>query len=369
MTRTLAQRHDREAEMPTGVEVTTARARGALFGLACGDALGTTTEFMTPEAPPFPKLAVGPQTQVLGGGPFGLIPGQTTDDTQQAVLLASSLCEFGRYDPQDVACRLVAWRSDAFDIGAQTSSALAEIARGTDPREAGRLVWSRARNPRPAGNGSLMRTAPIGVFPFPTPEQRREASFADSSITHFDPKCQLACAVLNATIWSAINTRAGPSYLLDVARAEAVAAAEVLASRDSSIRQEVETAQRALLEDLTKAQDDDPKLYGPELHLHWQQGYVRVALRLTFWELLHAPDFESALVDVVNRGGDADTNGAICGSLLGAVFGESGIPQKWRNAVLNARPPDPWDGLYHPKRLIEFVEAVTKLYDVPEEEG
>lgn len=163
------------------------RARGALLGLAVGDALGTTLEFSHPGAPPFPALATGPQTEVTGGGPFRVIPGQVTDDTQMAVCLADSLLAVGRLDAREVASRYIAWSGYAFDIGRQTKAALRTARRQSDPRDAGKAVWIDGdRNL--AGNGSLMRTAPIGVF-FCLAEKERVCASLDersSSLRPFD---------------------------------------------------------------------------------------------------------------------------------------------------------------------------------------
>jgi ADP-ribosylglycohydrolase len=191
---------------------------------------------------------------MTGGGPFQVRPGQVTDDTQMACCLAASLRANGRFDLDDVARRYVEWSKHAFDVGAQTRQALAKVAAGLSPRRSGLEVWLRAGR-HPAGNGSLMRTVPIGIF------------FAG-----------------------------------------------------------------------------DPD--------------ARVALRLAFWELLHAPSFEAGLIDVVNRGSDADTNGAIASALLGAFHGERAIPRRWRVPVLEALeddPPGPLRDLYHPRRLLDLV--------------
>src|SRR5512132_96829 len=96
------------------------RQLGALFGLAIGDALGTTNEFKTMHAPAFPTLAKGPVRGIVGGGPFGLVPGQTTDDTQMACCLFASIRSNNGFDAADVSARYVKWRSAAFDLGAQT---------------------------------------------------------------------------------------------------------------------------------------------------------------------------------------------------------------------------------------------------------
>jgi ADP-ribosylglycohydrolase len=94
------------------------------------------------------------------------------------------------------------------------------------------------------------------------------------------------------------------------------------------------------------------------LSLHHHQGFVRVAFRLAFWELVHAGSFEAGLIDVVNRGGDADTNGAVTGALLGSLYGEAHIPSTWRARVLDAlqdEPPSPLRDTYHPRRLLDLI--------------
>ena len=328
-------------------------ARGALLGLAVGDAFGTTLEFSRPVAPPFPRLATGPHTDITGGGPFGLLPGQVTDDTQMACCLATSLREHGGFRAADVAKRYVAWRDEAFDIGSQTSAALALLHRGAPPEEAGRAVWL-AEGKTPAGNGSLMRTAPIGVFFASNPEALRLAALGDAALTHYDPRCSLAGAAFNAALAQAILGARAPSDLLSAADAELAPAATAMIAAHPEDSPEIDAAEAALREDLAAARREDPAVHQPSLDLHTTQGFVRVAFRLAFWELLHAPSFEAALVDVVNRGGDADTNGAITGALLGGFHGANAIPAHWERAVLDALqdlPPSPLRDDYHPRRL------------------
>ena len=107
------------------------------------------------------------------------------------------------------------------------------------------------------------------------------------------------------------------------------------------------------------AAKNDPGLYQHDLHIHTHAGFVRVAFRLAFWHLLHTTSFEDALIDVVNRGGDTATNGAITGALLGAALGEDAIPARWRDAVIHALADDtsPLGTSYHPRALLEFAHA------------
>jgi ADP-ribosyl-[dinitrogen reductase] hydrolase len=329
------------------------RARGALLGLAVGDALGTTLEFLELKAPPFPTLAKGPHTDIVGGGPFLLVPGQVTDDTQMACCLAASLAARGRLDVDDVAARYVAWQEHAFDIGGQTAVALNAIREGARPSRAGRELWLEGARP-PAGNGSLVRTAPIGVLLAADPDARRGAALADSAITHYDPRCRLACAAFDAALAEAILGARTPSALHEAARRELWSATAVLRAEGGEGAGALSSAVREVEEDLALAGQDDPRLYGRKVHLHRNQGFVRVAFRLAFWELLHAPSFEEAVVDAVNRGGDADTNGAIVGALSGAFHGEAAIPEPWRKRVLEAVPREdgPLRDLYHPRALL-----------------
>jgi ADP-ribosylglycohydrolase len=332
------------------------RARGVLFGQAVGDAVGTTQEFSRPNALPFPALNRSPQSDLIGGGPFGLEAGQVTDDTQMAICLADSLIAKGGFDAADVAGRYVEWRRHAFDVGNQTSATLAKVAQGTAPLEAGRAVWE-AMGRRPAANGSLMRSSPLGVFFAGDAAALRSAALMDSAITHFDPRCRIACAAFLAAIRRAlIDPEAGASEMTAAARDELALAAAAVAA-EGATPPELATAAAADLErDLTLAAARDPELSG-EVDLYRGQGFVRVAFRLAFWELLHAPDFEAAILDVANRGGDADTNGAIAGALFGARSGEGGIPAAWRSRVEGAcqRAGSVWADRYHPRRLFALA--------------
>ena len=337
------------------------RAHGVLIGLAVGDALGTTHEFRRMEAPPFPRLADGPLRDIVGGGPFKLQAGQVTDDTQMAVCLSDSLLARGAFDAEDVAARYVAWREHCFDIGTQTRAALELIRDGYSAAGAGRRVWLEGGK-RAAGNGSLMRTAPIGVF-VADAAARRAASLAESAVTHFDPRCQLACAAFNAAIAAGIRG-ADATTMAAAADAELTVAAAQLAAHIADERAAVDEAERVLHLDLQAARDDDPQLYTRELHLHEHQGFVRVAFRLAFWHLGHTSDPTRALVDVANRGGDSDTNAAIVGALLGACHGSTPLPLAWQRRVLDALQGDPPSALstdYHPRRFLKALESWKRI--------
>jgi ADP-ribosyl-[dinitrogen reductase] hydrolase len=333
-----------------------ARSRGALLGLAIGDALGATNEFKRLSSVPFPKMNEGPVTELVGGGPHRVKPGQVTDDTQMACCLSSSLRIMNGFNAEDALARYRAWVPHAFDIGNQTQAALSN---GYPPDLCGKQVWLASQR-KAAGNGSLMRTTPIGVFFAKNREELIRVSMEDSALTHFDPRCQLACAALNGAIAAAINARGPlkPEALVTAAESTLTFAAARLAKPMREWVREVQEASDWLREDLKAARKDDPDVYASqEFNLFDQQGYVRLAFRLAFWELLHAPTFEAGVTDIANRGGDSDTNAAIAGALLGAFHGEEAIPHRWKSALMEALSgySTPLATTYHPRELLLLV--------------
>lgn len=352
------------------------RARGALLGLAVGDALGTTLEFSRPPgalSTRFPAKMTGPLTRIVGAGPFNVDEGQVTDDTQMASALARSLAFREGYNPADVAVRYKLWRSKAFDCGGQTGSSISQLANVTPGREyeAGHLRWRQSRSA--AGNGSLMRTVPIGVYFADNAPERTRASILDSAMTHADPRCMLACAAYNWAVARSISSVEAPtvSMMFTAAEAGIEAGVEYIETHlpDWFTPAELQDARTALYTDLTCAMQDDPGLLattGPkddhedDLDMHGSQGFVRVGFRYAFWALAHAENYSEAIIDVVNRGGDSDTNGAIVGGLLGSFFGASGIPEIWRNQVLTAmheKPVSVWWRIFHPRFLLSVTSG------------
>lgn len=343
-------------------EQVTSRSRGALLGLALGEALGIPNEHRNLPAAEFPNLNEGPLTEMRGGGKFSLRRGQVTWGSEMAQVLATGLRNLGRYDQHETAKAYVRWKADAFDLPEATKLALEHIAEGHTAEWAGRRVWLDGSQ-RVRDNGALARTAPIGVF-FAAPEHRDAriaASLEDTAITHFAPLCQLASATVNGIIAAAIcspKEHIEKPDILKLAEAELSLAASTLGRKEPDWVVHVKEAADALREDVKLAQDDDPQLYGPELHLFFPVPQtVRVSFRLALWELFHAPSYEAGVVDVVNRGGDADTNAAITGALLGAVFGEQALPAAWLETVMEA--PGPMSGshwtVFHPRFLVTLA--------------
>lgn len=284
------------------------RARGVLLGLACGDALGRPVEFASASEI---SAEHGRLDEMIGYGTWNQPAGTITDDTEQTLCIARSLVEHQTFAPADVAERLVAWYdSGPFDIGGMTRRALDRLKHGDAWDEAGQQVWENSLEGQNAGNGSVMRCAPLAI-PYATDWDRLvEVSRQSSQITHADPRCTYGCAVLNLTIAGLLDDATTPlgdavDYVGSDAPDELVTALGPLAGGDSP----------GTLE---------------------SSGYVVHSLQTALHDGLFAESAEEAIVTAVNRGGDTDTIGAIAGAVAGARFGASNLPDRWLVVVKEA---------------------------------
>jgi ADP-ribosyl-[dinitrogen reductase] hydrolase len=276
------------------------RYRGALVGLAAGDAVGTTVEFQ-------PRGTFAPVTDMVGGGPFGLQPGQWTDDTSMALCLAESLIARGGFDAHDQMTRYLNWwrwghRSSTgkcFDIGMTVRDALARFERTGDP-------WAGSTDPRTAGNGSLMRLAPVVLWAHPDLAQARQLAAASSRTTHAAAEAVEACMLFAELLHRAL---------------EGAAKDEVLAAPASEY-----TEQRVA----AIARGD--YLQRPESGIRGT-GYVIESLEAALWCFAHSSSFEEAVLRAANLGDDADTTAAIVGQIAGAHWGFEAIPPHWRQRL------------------------------------
>jgi ADP-ribosyl-[dinitrogen reductase] hydrolase len=279
--------------------------RGVLFGIACGDALGRPVEFETAEAI---QEEHGTIRDMLGGGVHDQPAGTVTDDTQQALCIARSLIECGTFDPEDLAARFREWyNTDPFSIGRTTQWALYDLTTGYSWDEAGKRAWEGDN----AGNGSVMRCAPLALAYQDDPDTLAEVSKQSSVITHYDPRCVYGCAVLNLTLAAIIDGADAPlRTALD--RVEPEAPSELI----DALRPVCRSAEPAL----------DPEKLEPT-------GYVVNTLQTALHDGLSAKSPEEGIIMAVNRGGDADTIGAVTGAIVGARFGESELPDRWVDAI------------------------------------
>ena len=288
------------------------RARGALVGLAVGDAVGTTNEFKV-------ASTFKPITDMVGGGPFLLKPGQWTDDTSMALCLADSLLAKGHYDSFDVMERYQRWFSKGyrsstdrcFDIGGQVRAALFDF-------EHEQRVPVTAERSNRAGNGAIMRLAPVVIAGFEHREIREIVVTAGLSAreTHYSVEAEAATEVFAALLVGALLGWA-PEHIINVGWASTGPAFDEMAARVIS----TDPAERAAWEKDTS-------------------GYIVNGLRLAVHGLLDFGSFDEAVLAIANMGGDADTNAAIYGQLGGAYFGVDAIPASWRSTLYQGEEID-----------------------------
>ncbi len=280
------------------------RFRGCLLGLAVGDALGTTLEFRAPGS-------FAPLTDMIGGGPFGLQPGQWTDDTSMALCLAHSLLHCRGFDAVDQMNRYCNWyrhgymssTGECFDIGGTVSQALEAYLRSGDP-------FSGSQAESSAGNGSLMRLAPVAMYYAHSPLATVATMAADSSrTTHAAAEAVDACVLFAAQLRMALAGHDKQAILLGHGATPDAPAIAALALRDH-----VAVDAAAIL----------------------GSGYVVDALSAALWCFATTDDYASAVLKAANLGDDADTTAAICGQLAGAYYGLEGIPAGWRQTLHDA---------------------------------
>jgi ADP-ribosyl-[dinitrogen reductase] hydrolase len=286
------------------------RAQGCLLGQLSGDALGSLVEFRATQD--IQREYPNGVRELADGGTWNTIAGQPTDDSEMALLLARMLAGQGRYDSEDARKAYIFWLdSGPFDCGTTVSSGL----RG----------WPR---PESQANGAMMRISPLGIFgachQF---DKVAEWARQDAALTHPHPVCQQANSLFAMAIAHAIRTGCGTQDLYQQIKTWA---------KDMNV-------DGSLLAAIIGADTAPPADY-----VH-QQGWVLTAFRNALWQLLHAQDLEEGVVDTVSRGGDTDTNAAICGALLGAAYGLDALPGQWVGALLNCRPAAGRPNVRHPR--------------------
>jgi ADP-ribosyl-[dinitrogen reductase] hydrolase len=284
------------------------RYLGSLLGLATGDALGTTLEFHRPGT-------FEPISDMVGGGPFRLQPGQWTDDTSMALCLAESLVACRGYDPADQMDRYLRWYREGhlsstgrcFDIGNTVSQALHRYEQSGQP-------YSGSTDPHSAGNGSIMRLAPVPLLYANRPELAIERSGDSSRTTHGALTAVDGCRYLGGLITGAVQG----------------------ASKETLLSERYEPAaglwqQRPLAPEIDEIaagsfkQRQPPEIVG--------SGYVVKSLEAALWAFYHSDSFAGGALLAVNLGDDADTTGAVYGQLAGAYYGYQPIPDQWRQHI------------------------------------
>ena len=302
------------------------RAQGCFLGQVAGDSLGSLVEFQNHEAI-IEKYPNGLR-ELKSGGFWRTLAGQPTDDSEMAILLARSIVKNNGYYPEEALKSYQYWyNSNPFDCGFTISSALN-----------GRL------NKLSQANGAMMRVSPLGVFGSNyNLTQVADWSIQDCKLTHPNIICIQANALYTMAVSYAVKVGPDP---LDIYK-NIVTWAKGMC------------VESILLETILKSKDSKPLEYCNK------QGWVLIALQNTLWQLLHAVDLEEGIVDTVMNGGDTDTNGAICGALLGAVYSKDAVPQQWVDCILTCKPDINNPSVVHarPKNMwpIDILDLSEKL--------
>ncbi len=306
------------------------RFRGVLLGLAGGDAVGTALEFK-------PAGTFEPIDDMVGGGPFGLEAGQWTDDTSMALCLAESIVETERFDPVDQLERYCRWwreghlsaTGSCFDIGNTVRDALLRFGRTGES-------FCGSDHERSAGNGSIMRLAPVPLAWHHDPETAIHLAGESSRTTHQHPAAIDGCRYLAALIVGALLGRPKSELL-----SNRFSPVPDLWDREPLIS-EIDAIARGSFR-----HKGPPDIRGT--------GYVVRSLEAALWAFHRAEDFRTGCLLAANLGDDADTTAAVYGQIAGAYWGEQGIPDEWLDKLsLRSLIEELAD------RLLEFSQAHSR---------
>lgn len=256
-----------------------------------------------------PRGSFLPVTGMTGGGPFDLEPGAWTDDTSMALCLASSLLWVGGFDARDQMNRYCNWADHGylsstgrcFDIGNTVRRALHRYRETGDP-------FSGSTDPSTAGNGSIMRLAPVPMFYFPDRERALHGAVESSRTTHGAPECLDACRLLADILFRALKGD-GKEEILAGSDPGQIASPAIQSIARGDYREKPTAGIRGT-------------------------GYVVESLEAALWCFATTESFESAILAAANLGDDADTTAAVCGQVAGAYYGASGIPERWRELLV-----------------------------------
>ena len=306
------------------------RARGCMLGQLAGDSLGSLVEFRTREQ----IRAAYPDgvRELADGGAFDTLAGQPTDDSEMALAMARQITAIGRYCALRTGKQYRDWlKSGPFDCGNTISEALRGHA-----------------NPASQANGALMRVSPLGIFG--AGRSRADVmkwAKKDAALTHAHPVCAQANALYAALLARAVAGGGTGAELYE----------ELLGWMK---RMKLEDSLREAVE---RAAHDMPRDFMTHM------GWVLVAFQNALWQMLHAPSLEEGVVNTVMQGGDTDTNAAIAGALLGAMYGEEAVPAQWKKAILSCRPERGREGVHQPRPQIYWPVDAPELADALLEAG
>jgi ADP-ribosylglycohydrolase len=291
------------------------KARGTIFGQAVGDALGLGSEFLTKKQVQswYPNGLTDYSQFVIDSHREHWTPGEWTDDTDQMLCILDSILSNGNIEILDIAKRIHSWAfNGGRGLGATVLSVLTQTDFLKDPHGSAEKVWEESGR-QGAANGAVMRTSILGIWQYNDRSAVKGNAEAVCRITHFDPRCVASCIAVTTAINRLIQGED------DVEKLQA------------EIEIEVEPIDKTILESLQLAKQADIgalELDGKGI------GYTLKATAAGFWVLNNCDSFDQGIQAVVNQAGDADTNAAVAGAMLGARFGYESIPPRLKNALI-----------------------------------
>lgn len=292
------------------------KIKGVIFGNAIGDAIGLGTEFMPKDmvTARYPEGLAEYGQIVQDGHRRRWKPGEWTDDTNQMLCILNSLVIHEEVDVLDIANEIWKWaHSDGRGIGRTVYGAIASSLFKENPLEVARKNWERSQK-KSAANGGIMRTAILGIWDYKNSSNIKYNAEQVCKITHYDPRCVGSCVMVCLIISALLQEQTANDSLLQYALSEGD-------NYDIRIRQYLD---KHLQPDIACLE-----LYEPS-----SIGYTLKALSAGLWALQYANSFEIGISSIIHEGGDADTNGAVAGAILGAKFGYNALPSHWKDGLI-----------------------------------
>lgn len=297
------------------------KIKGVIYGHAIGDAIGLGTEFLDKNQirSTYPNGFSDYSQMISDKHRSRWQKGEWTDDTDQMLCILESIIRNGRVDEKDVAKRIHDWAySGGRGLGNTVYNVVSSPKFMFEPHEVAKQIWiNSGRNN--AANGAVMRTSILGVWEYSDLEKVKQNTEKIAKITHFDPRCIGSCFAVTSVISKLLQNQTDCIKLIDDA-------IEITKAYDERIEGYLELSKNKSIEVL---QLDETKSI----------GYTLKALAAGFWAL-QQDDFKRTIVQIVNQGGDADTNGAVAGGILGAKVGFAGLPQDWIDGLINKEKLD-----------------------------
>ncbi|KAH0786156.1 ADPribosylglycohydrolase superfamily protein [Histomonas meleagridis] len=346
---------------------------GAILGSAVMDMIGLGTEFVSSDLAklylinPFSITWTHPRVTMHTGS---FVRGTSTDDTSQNILIMRSLFQANKsgaenfvedgvtkfkaglvkVDLHDFAERLIDWKNNGHSerkhggglgMGKTVKSVLSSDNFLDNPIEASKKVWEESGK-RVASNGAVMRTAAVGCLAFWDEATVISVAKLMAKVTHYDPRCVFSAVCISLLVARTLQVRAGLKESVDIEK-----------TINDSIAN-VEGADEFREEILDYSSKD--KIQDLDLGNAANMGYTMKTFGAAIWALIHAQSFQDGLIQIVREGGDADTNGAAAGALLGAKFGVYAIPKTFFNQM--------FDFSWLNREIVSFISLMGRFLSI-----